>query len=599
LQEFLNALKCFPEFEKDPRKKAARWDMQILKREQNPGKRWLAYLDEFIVIDVDDKDGQTVGIKEFARLCPGQPETFTVKTPHGGYHYWFKRIDDKKYKSFTPISGFKDIELKADVSTGSNQITHPLSPGYKIVKDIEPMYVPDWLLLHLVPLPIAKETTPGKEDPIGKGQRHAALKKYAAALRYSGSSEAEILAALRTRNAARCVPPVDDNELRKLASDFSKKGVSPEPDDEPPIHCYEGEEHETKCEDSGETYDYDDLKEEPVEKKSHEFALTRISKIKLEPPDYTVEDLIPVESIGQFYGDTGTYKTFYTVAMACCVATGRPFFGKRTKPGPVVYIAGEGRGGIIKRFTAWSIVNEVPMEDLNVFISSGPRDMIDDKSVGELIVTIKNLLIDHQIDYPPGLIFLDTFARNFGPGDENKTSDVNKYISALDRVKAHFGCSTLSIHHVGLVNKERARGSISNRQALDVEYYFEKDDENVLRVVCTKTKDDAIPEPMAFTSHLVDLGILDKHDKKVTSLVLNNIDWTEKPQKGKEDKGRNQGIMLEILNKHDKGISVEEWKSLSKMQGVSMSSFYRNKDKWFNDKLIRVYSGMVFLGGEI
>jgi hypothetical protein len=369
--------------------------------------------------------------------------------------------------------------------------------------------------------------------------------------------------------------------------------------DEPPIHCYDGEQHETKFEDSGEPYDFDDLKEEPVEKKSHEFSLTLISKIKLEPPDYTVEDLIPVESIGQFFGDTGTYKTFYTVAMACCVATGRPFFGKRTKPGPVIYIAGEGRAGIIKRFTAWCIVNSVPIEDVNVFISSGPRDMIDEESVNTLIVTIKNLLIDHQIDYPPGLIFLDTFARNFGPGDENKTSDVNKYISALDRVKAHFGCSTLSIHHVGLVNKERARGSISNRQALDVEYYFEKDEDNLLRVVCTKTKDDAMPDPMAFTAHVVDLGIVDKNDKKVTSLVLSNVDWTEKPQKGKEDKGRNQGIMLDILGKHEKGLSVEEWKSLSKMQGVSLSSFYRNKDKWFNDKLIRIYSGMVFLGGEI
>jgi hypothetical protein len=605
MQEFLNALKCFPEFEKDPRKKAARWDMQILKREQNPGKRWLAYLDEYIVIDVDHKNGQAVGIKEFARLCPGQPETFTVKTPHGGYHYWFKRIDNKKYKSFTPIPGFKDVELKADVSTGSNQITHPLSPGYKIVNDVDPMNCPGWLHLLLQPLKITETSSAQqKEDPITSGGRHKAMVTFAASMRYSGLSQDEILAALKTRNSKRCVPPLEDKDIEQIASDYAKKGTAKqaeqhESDDEPPIHCYDGEEHETKCEDSGEPYDYDDLKEEPVEKKSHEFALTRISKIKLEPPDYTVEDLIPVESIGQFYGDTGTYKTFYTVAMACCVATGKPFFGKRTKPGPVIYIAGEGRGGIIKRFTAWSIVNEVPMEDLNVYISSGPRDMIDDKSVGELIVTIKNLLIDHQIDYPPGLIFLDTFARNFGPGDENKTSDVNKYISALDRVKAHFGCSTLSIHHVGLVNKERARGSISNRQALDVEYYFEKDDENVLRVVCTKTKDDAIPEPMAFTSHLVDLGILDKHDKKVTSLVLNNIDWTEKPQKGKEDKGRNQGIMLDILGKHEKGLSVEEWKQLSKMQGVSMSSFYRNKDKWFNDKLIRIYSGMVFLGGEI
>lgn len=600
IPEWLLKLKVYPLKKgfKGTREKARPWNMWTLTREtEYKGCKWLCYIDGYLVVDVDHKDGLAQGLKEFRRLCPDTPNTFTVRTPHGGHHYWFKRVDEKKWKSQSPINGYKDVELKADVSTGCDQITFPLSQGYEIINDTEPINCPGWLHLVLQELKETKTTSSKPGEPITKGGRHKSMVTFAAALRYSGSSENEILAALRIRNANRCIPPLEDRDIIQIANDYGKKGVHIKTEEEPPDSCYDG-----YCPPETEWHDCSEdpfLKEsEKIEKERNKFTLTRIGKLKLEPIEYIVEDLVPVESTGQFYGDTGTYKTFYCLAMACCIATGRPFFGKTVKKSPVLYICGEGKQGIVKRFNAWSIVNGVPVEDIEVYVSSGPRDMIDKSSVDELITTINNLVVEHIVDDIPGLIFLDTFARNFGPGDENKTSDINLYINAIDRVKEHFRCATISIHHTGLVNKDRARGGYANKCALDVEYYFEKDEDDVLRVLCTKMKDSEIPQPMAFSACGVDLGIVDKHDKKVTSLVLNNIEWTEKPQKGKEDKGRNQIVMMDILQKHEKGISVDEWRKLSKDQGVSSSCFYRNKDKWFTDKLIRVYSGLVFLGGD-
>jgi hypothetical protein len=603
MQPFLNALKCFIEYDKDPRKKAARWDMQVLKREANPGKRWMAYLDGFLVLDVDHKNGQAIGLQEFDRLTKGDFfSTFTVKTKSGGYHYWFKRPDARKYRSFTPIPGFRDVELKADVSTGSNQITHPLSPGYSIHEDVEPAECPDWLLAILVELVETKTEPGGPEEPIAKGGRHAALKKYAAALRYSGSTEAEILAALRIRNEARCIPTVEDPELIQLAKDFSKKGVAPDRpmrEEEPPDECYDGyEAHEQ------EEIPPFDFEEEVKKEKAPRFYLTKLCNLKLVPMSYLVKDLIPVESTGQFYGDTGTWKTFYGISMACCVATGREFYGKKTKQAPVIYIAGEGKQQIVKRFGAWAIVNGVELPDIEVHISSGPVEMIDRKSVDDLIIAIKNTVEGASIDVP-GMIILDTFARNFGPGDENKTSDMNMYINAIDRVKEHFRCTTISIHHTGLVSKDRARGSYANKCALDFEYYFEKDEEaELLRVTCTKMKDTDFPKPMAFTAHSVTLDIKNEEGKNETSLVLRDTEWIEKAEKGREDKGKNQTIMLSILDSwfsdpEHKSLDVEEWKRLSKKKGVSRASFAANKEKWISDGLIRVEFNQVFLGGKI
>jgi hypothetical protein len=603
LQQFLNELKSFLEFTKNPREKAARYDQQLLTWENNPTKRIQCFLDNYIVVDVDSKDGKAIGKEEFRRLCTDEelPYTFVVKTPHGGRHYWFKRPDNQKYKSFTPIPGYKDIELKADVSTGSTQITHPLSKGYKIELDTEPVECPTWLLSILVVIEPVKTVETEIEKPIDQGRRHEALKRYAASLRYSGSSEAEILAALRIRNEARCIPPVLDSELIQLAKDFSKKGIAEKTEkrdeNDPPIETYDGYAFETK-EHSDIPGDID-IEETVKKEKPPRFYFTRLCNLKLTPMSYLVKNLIPEESTGQIYGDTGTWKTFYALDLACSVGTGKEFHGLKTKQAPVIYIAGEGKQQIVKRFKAWSIVNEIGLHDIDVYVSSGPVEMITRESVDELIITLKNLITDSFIDLP-GIIMLDTFARNFGPGDENKTADMNLYINALDRIREHFRCTTISIHHTGLSSKDRARGSYANKCALDFEYYFDKDnkDENeLLRVICTKMKDGQFPEPMAFTPHEVDLDIKNEYGENEHSLVLREIEYVPKENKGKKDQGKNQQIMLSILESHitDKGFDVEIWKAKCYEKGVSRASFSENKIKWLEEGFIKIDCGQVFL----
>lgn len=73
------------------------------------------------------------------------------------------------------------------------------------------------------------ERPPIPEGPIASGQRNDTLTRLAGALRRHGASELSILAALRSENAERCQPPLEDVELRRIAHSIAQKPPEPPP----------------------------------------------------------------------------------------------------------------------------------------------------------------------------------------------------------------------------------------------------------------------------------------------------------------------------------------------------------------------------------
>jgi len=69
--------------------------------------------------------------------------------------------------------------------------------------------------------------------PIGEGGRNAALTSLAGTMRRRGMSEAAIRAALRAENAARCVPPLDDAEVDRIAASVASYPSAEEPTTDP------------------------------------------------------------------------------------------------------------------------------------------------------------------------------------------------------------------------------------------------------------------------------------------------------------------------------------------------------------------------------
>jgi len=326
--------------------------------------------------------------------------------------------------------------------------------------------------------------------------------------------------------------------------------------------------------------------------KKRQFQLRRLSEIQFKAPDWLINSFFEIDSLNMVFGDPGAAKSFYAIDMACCVATGKDFHGIEIKSGPVVYIAGEGQSGLKRRFMAWGIRHGYNVDDLDIFLSLMPAGLCDQDQARWVVDEIKQI----QKEYgEPVLIIFDTVARNFGPGDENSTKDMNAFILGADMIREQCKACILLVHHTGHGDKSRGRGAMSLKGALDSEYRLEKDDIGIIRVTNTKMKDSAPPEPMAFKIVTVELPFKDKDGKQITSAVLESIDY-EAPQtiQGKNGRGKWQSTAIEALQNlyetqqqklESKGydpdqarVTINDWRIACSEKGMSRQAWARVKE---------------------
>ncbi|MFN3991157.1 MAG: AAA family ATPase [Erythrobacter sp.] len=240
-----------------------------------------------------------------------------------------------------------------------------------------------------------------------------------------------------------------------------------------------------------------------ADKPASGFAFTPVGELQYRAPEFLIEGLIETETLGLVFGDPGCGKSFLGADIALSVATGAPFHGRKVKQGPVFFIAGEGHNGLARRFAAWGKARGVSIKDAPLFMSNRPAQFLDADSAKAVADAVHDLAARHG---DPALIEIDTLARNFGPGDENSTSDMGQFIAAIDDLKAQFsGCAALIIHHSGHGDKGRARGAMALKGALDCEYRVAKDG-STITLSNTKMKDAEPPRPIAFELQGVELG---------------------------------------------------------------------------------------------
>jgi KaiC/GvpD/RAD55 family RecA-like ATPase len=313
------------------------------------------------------------------------------------------------------------------------------------------------------------------------------------------------------------------------------------------------------------------------------FRFERVGGMEVKASSWLVQGILETDSFGCLFGDPGAGKSFLAIELAACVATGTPFYGLRVKHlGPVIYIASEGRTGLVRRFRAWSIARGIPLDNAPLFLNSGAVSLIDDASMVSVVKALKTLI--KELGRPPALAILDTWSRTLG-GDDSAPSDAAAGVAALDALRGRFdNFAALVVHHEGHT-KGRGRGWSGLRAAVDVEFRAERGKDELLRLECTKSKDTRPVDPMAFQFISTELGITDEEGNPFTSAVLNTVDWT--PDTGaatKKPVGKNQALALDILkrleteareNRGDDGrVSLDWWRDECKPEGIVRQRFY-------------------------
>jgi hypothetical protein len=276
--------------------------------------------------------------------------------------------------------------------------------------------------------------------------------------------------------------------------------------------------------------------------------------------------------LAQVFGDPGGGKSFVSIDLACCVATGRDWHGHQVQQGAVFYIAGEGHNGLARRFKGWELGNGTTLDGAPLFKSHRAAQLYDATEAALVADSIKTL--SAECGHVPSMIVIDTLARNMG-GDENSTQDMNSFIQHLDTyLRQDYKCCVLVVHHSGAMDKDRSRGSTALKGALDAEYKCQLDSgTKTIQFESKKMKDAEMPAAKNFQITQVDLPILDKHGNAVKGAYLTSVDISglvSSVQKRTILPG-NQLIALNCL------VAIEVKKQADGLDGMAVSANY---DEW-------------------
>lgn len=222
--------------------------------------------------------------------------------------------------------------------------------------------------------------------------------------------------------------------------------------------------------------------------------LSVMDVLSMPPQEFIVHGLLPKTGLAVWFGAPGSAKTFLAIDLAMSCASGYAnWFGREIKPLTVVYVAGEGLGGLSNRLRAWVDSNCNPDSEItaDIHFVAHPPNLFEGEA--EKFVTAISAL-------KPNLIIIDTLARSSVGADENSARDMGKVVSGCDALIQRLNCCVLLIHHAGRAGWER--GSTALRGASDVMLEVKKHDDGTRELVLNgqsaKIKEGAESESIFF-----------------------------------------------------------------------------------------------------
>ena len=272
--------------------------------------------------------------------------------------------------------------------------------------------------------------------------------------------------------------------------------------------------------------------EKPIDVRPFKFFHASEAIDNATPPKWVIRNVAEEDSLIGMFGPPKTGKSFVTIDMACCVATGKDWHEEKTKQGLVLYLAGEGHRGLSRRLLGWEAVNETKLKDSKLHYSERGVQILD--NLDAEMMRNEALALQDTYKERPTLIVIDTLARNFGPGNENSTEDMNRFVANCDRyIREEFRCAVMLVHHTGHNEGARGRGSSVLPAALDAEYKVSKIDgeDNVnwsLDLEQTLIKDgQGMPTKRFKFVETVFNHLVDEAGQPTTSGALENTEYIE------------------------------------------------------------------------
>lgn len=289
--------------------------------------------------------------------------------------------------------------------------------------------------------------------------------------------------------------------------------------------------------------------------------------------DFVVEGYMPSDCIWDIVGESGTYKSFYTLGMMYLSAAGYRFAGADTQRCHHFYIDGEGGAATRTRIDA-----------LAAKYGEEGKDYVHVIDMGEILTTHGDKKITALIrrmretagGEPIGMVAFDTLnqtlALTIDKFDENSSSTaigMGKVIAILKEVRDATKAAVGVVHHTPKGGK-KARGSGALYAGVDVELTIERATERQINVYHSKFKHGPqqktvgmvlesvqfreAPPPkeyraVEFLGSTEEYGTIVNLDLPEPHKALVLMPWGFEPFKTDEEKEREEGLTNEAKQK--------------------------------------------------
>ena len=343
--------------------------------------------------------------------------------------------------------------------------------------------------------------------------------------------------------------------------------------------------------------------------------------IEDEPVEWLIKDLLPRRSLVALYGPPGSFKSFVALSIAEAIATGNEWMGREIEtPGAVLYICGEGFGGVGARIKACKLHNKTPAgtEIYVIRAALNLRSSADDFDL--LMASIKDLMERTGVQFE--LVQIDTLARAFGAGNENNSEDMAAFIHNTGRIQRMLGCSLMVVHHSGKDALKGLRGHSSLLGAVDTQLELakvdatpnpasqvagsgiltvskQKDGETGIKIGFEMVKVEIQGGTLGISEAQISLAVRASDEALKQEMQQQAVDRQDKPRKlyGNQLAAfqsiqialEANGHMTDIGEKRHKTVMLEEWReAFVKRKGDSKSmdtDWYRGKKAMFEKGL--------------
>lgn len=505
-----------------------------------------------LVIDVDVKKGGDDALSAL-QLFQELPETYTVRTPTGGRHIYYRlpAAHPGVPNSVSKLGQGLDVRSSGGYVVGPGSSV-PAGDYRAVDPDTAVADAPDWLILKagtVVPKTGTNEPVPDAPDavleraadwlakaaPAIEGQGgDAHTFAVAARLRDFGVSAAQAIDLMLGEWNSRCSPPWTLGDIHiKVGNAYAYAQNEPGakaalPEDFPV--------HDSVPASSG-----------VQAKKVNVRRLSQFAESEHRGPGYLIKGLLQRRSYAELFGQPGAGKTFVALDAAYHVAAGRPWMGRKVHGGTVLYLAYEGIGGMTKR--AQALRQKYGDKDVPFFVAGAEFNLREPAGRQALAAVLA------ELPEKPVLVVVDTFARALCGGDENSAQDVGAFNSAIAALIENTGACVMIIHHSGKNKSAGARGSSALLGAIDTE--LEVDDN---QIVARKQRDVELTAPLGFKLVPMVVG-LDEDGDELTSCTVDADEINAGPKMGRITGNAKRGfdVLCELRPTNDP-ITDVEWK---------------------------------------